>query len=45
MEEEIKGELSNLVESENIDDQVKIGQALFADYIVVGRVDNLEIKL
>ena len=43
-EEEIKGELSNLVESENIDDQVKIGQALFADYIVVGRVDNLEIK-
>ena len=43
-EEEIKGELSNLAESENIDDQVKIGQALFADYIVVGRVDNLEIK-
>ena len=43
-DEEIKGELSNLVESENIDDQVKIGQALFADYIVVGRVDNLEIK-
>ena len=42
--EELKGELSNLVESENIDDQVKIGQALFADYIVVGSVDNLEIK-
>ena len=43
-DEEIKGELSNLADSENIDDQVKIGQALFADYIVVGRVDNLEIK-
>ena len=43
-DEEIKGELSNLAGSENIDDQVKIGQALFADYIVVGRVDNLEIK-
>ncbi len=43
-EEEIKGELANLAKSENIDDQVKIGQALFADYIIVGRVDNLEIK-
>lgn len=43
-DEEIKGELANLTASENIDDQVKIGQALFADYIVVGRVDNLEIK-
>ena len=43
-DQEIKGELANLVDSENIDDQAKIGQALFADYIVVGRVDNLEIK-
>ena len=43
-DEEIKGELANLSKSENIDDQVKIGQALFADYIIVGRVDNLEIK-
>ncbi len=43
-DQEIKGELANLANSENIEDQVKIGQALFADYIVVGRVDNLEIK-
>ncbi len=43
-DQEIKGELANLTDSENIEDQVKIGQALFADYIVVGRVDNLEIK-
>ena len=43
-DQEIKGELANLADSENIEDQVKIGQALFADYIVVGRVDNLEIK-
>ena len=43
-DQEIKGELANLSNSENIEDQVKIGQALFADYIVVGRVDNLEIK-
>ena len=43
-DKEIKGELANLADSENIEDQVKIGQALFADYIVVGRVDNLEIK-
>ena len=43
-DQEIKGELANLADSENIEDQVKIGQALFADYIVVGRVDNFEIK-
>lgn len=43
-DEEITGELSNLTNSTNIDDQVKIGQTLFADYLVVGRVDNLEIK-
>ena len=43
-DQEIKGELANLAGSDNIEDQVKIGQALFADYIVVGRVDNLEIK-
>lgn len=43
-DEEISGELSNLTNSTNIEDQVKIGQTLFADYLVVGRVDNLEIK-
>ena len=43
-EEEIKDELSNLVESENIDDQVKIGQKLFADYIIVGRLDFLVLE-
>jgi len=43
-DEEIKGELANLTTSEKIEDQVKIGQTLFADYIIVGRVDNLEVK-
>jgi len=43
-EKEIKGELANLAESDNIDDQVKIGQTLLADYIIVGRVDNFDIK-
>jgi len=43
-ENEIKGELANLTSSNNIEDQVKIGQSLFADYILVGRVDKLEIK-
>lgn len=41
---EVKKELSNLTDKSNIEDQVKIGQMLFADYILVGRVESFEIK-
>jgi len=41
---DIKKELSNLSEKSNIEDQAKIGQMLFSDYILVGRVETLEIK-
>ncbi len=43
-DKEIKTELSNLSNSKNIEDQVKIGQKLFADYIIVGRLDFLMLK-
>jgi len=43
-DEEIKGELANLTNSGNIEDHVKIGQKLFADYIIVGRLDFLILK-
>ncbi len=42
-DEEISSELANLASTGNIDDQVKIGQKLFADYILVGRLDFLSI--
>ena len=34
----------NLDNSEKIEDQVKIGQKLFADYIIVGRLDFLVLE-
>ena len=43
-DKEISTELSNLENSKNIEDQVKIGQKLFADYIIVGRLDFLVLK-
>jgi len=43
-DEEITGELANLTNSGTIEDQVKIGQKLFADYIIVGRLDFLILK-
>ena len=43
-ENEIQGELANLTNSDKIEDQIKIGQKLFADYIIVGRLDFLVIK-
>ena len=43
-ESEIQGELANLTNSDKIEDQIKIGQKLFADYIIVGRLDFLVIK-
>lgn len=43
-DEEIFSELVNLSESANIDDQAKIGQKLFADYILVGRLESFDIK-
>ena len=43
-DKEISTELSNLANSKNIEDQVKIGQKLFADYIIVGRLDFLVLK-
>ena len=42
--EEIIEELNNLNNSDKIDDQVKIGQKLFADYILVGKVYSFQIK-
>ena len=43
-DKEIASELMNLDKSEKIEDQVKIGQKLFADYIIVGRLDFLVLK-
>ena len=43
-DEEIAAELMNLDNSEKIEDQVKIGQKLFADYIIVGRLDFLVLE-
>ena len=43
-DQEIQGELANLTDSDKIEDQIKIGQKLFADYIIVGRLDFLVIK-
>ncbi|MBL6758770.1 MAG: hypothetical protein ISQ17_03365 [Pelagibacteraceae bacterium] len=41
---DIQKELSNLSEKSNIEDQAKIGQMLFSDYILVGRVEAFEAK-
>jgi len=43
-DKEIAAELMNLDNSEKIEDQVKIGQKLFADYIIVGRLDFLALE-
>jgi len=43
-DKEIASELMNLDSSEKIEDQVKIGQKLFADYIIVGRLDFLILE-
>lgn len=43
-DKEISAELMNLETSQKIEDQVKIGQKLFADYIIVGRLDFLVLK-
>jgi len=43
-DKEISTELTNLENSEKIEDQVKIGQKLFADYIIVGRLDFLVLE-
>ena len=43
-DKEIASELINLDKSEKIEDQVKIGQKLFADYIIVGRLDFLVLE-
>ena len=43
-DKEIATELMNLDNSEKIEDQVKIGQKLFADYIIVGRLDFLVLE-
>lgn len=43
-DEEVLSELQNLNESSNIEDQAKIGQQLFADYILVGRLETFDIQ-
>ena len=43
-DKEIADELQNLENSEKIEDQVKIGQQLFADYILVGNLDFLVLE-
>ena len=43
-DEEVFSELDNLSESANIEDQAKIGQKLFADYILVGRLEAFDIQ-
>jgi len=43
-DKEISAELMNLENSQKIEDQVKIGQKLFADYIIVGRLDFLVLE-
>ena len=41
---EVFSELVNLDESSNIEDQAKIGQKLFADYILVGRLETFDVQ-
>jgi len=41
---EVQKELNNLSEDSNIEDQAKIGQKLFSDYILVGRLEVFDIK-
>ena len=41
---EINNELNNLSQSSKVEDQVKIGQQLFADYIILGSFEKLDIK-
>jgi len=41
---EVQQELNNLSEDSNIEDQAKIGQKLFSDYILVGRLEVFDIK-
>jgi hypothetical protein len=43
-DDEVLSELNNLNESSNIEDQAKIGQKLFADYIVVGRLETFDVQ-
>ena len=43
-DKEIADEIKNLENSEKIEDQVKIGQKLFADYILVGNLDFLILQ-
>jgi len=43
-DDEVLSELQNLNESSNIEDQAKIGQQLFADYILVGRLETFDIQ-
>ncbi len=43
-DDEVMSELNNLNESSNIEDQAKIGQKLFADYILVGRLETFDIQ-
>ncbi|MEL0308893.1 MAG: CsgG/HfaB family protein [Flavobacteriaceae bacterium] len=43
-DEELMSELNNLNESSNVEDQAKIGQKLFADYILVGRLETFDIQ-
>lgn len=43
-DKEISEELMNLENSKKIEDQIKIGQKLFADYIIVGRLDFLALE-
>ena len=44
-DEEVFSELENLKESSNIDDHAKIGQKLFADYILVGRLETFDVRV
>jgi len=43
-DDEVLLELNNLNESSNIEDQAKIGQKLFADYILVGRLETFDVQ-
>ena len=43
-DDEVLSELENLNESSNIEDQAKIGQKLFADYILVGRLETFDVQ-
>jgi len=42
--DEVNSELENLNENSNIEDQAKIGQKLFADYILVGRLETFDVQ-